>query len=148
MHLQGTIYYPEDNFFYHYDQINYTGCADQWPDGVHSDPRRSEATEFTAVYASTDRGLSWAIWGDLGVWSSESDIASLGGRNLIAATRHQTVNASDSPTWLSLGSAVGPQYQATGVTFSSDEVRRTPAQQSSCRAALIWALRTSAGCRG
>ena len=55
-------------------------------------------------------------------WSSESDLVSLGGGRLLAVTRYQTRNCSDSPTFhaTTIGRATGPHYQGTAILTSDD----------------------------
>ena len=80
-----------------------------------------ETLERAVVYASTDRGRSFHVRGSLMEWSSESDLLPLGGGRLLAVTRYQTRNCSDSPTEFAkdIGRAIGPHYQVDfhGVPF-------------------------------
>ena len=81
-----------------------------------------ETLTYPVVYVSTDRGRTFAPRGQLIEWGSESDILPLGAGNLLAVTRYQTRNCSDSPTFhsSSIGRATGPHYQGTAVLRSSD----------------------------
>ena len=97
----GTIFYTTGNF-------------DKVP------PR--ETLTYPVVYASTDHGHTFKPRGQLIEWGSESDLLALGGGKLLAVTRYQTRNCSDSPTFnsSSIGRATGPHYQGTAVLRSSD----------------------------
>ena len=66
-------------------------------------------------------------WGSRSLmeWSSASDLVALGGGRLIAVTRYQTRNSSQSPTFNAptIGRATGPRYQGTAVLTSTDSGR-------------------------
>ena len=98
---EGTIFYTTGNF-------------DRIPP--------HETTTHPVVYVSTDRGRTFAPRGQLLEWGSESDLLPLGAGELLAVTRYQTRNCSDSPTFRSssIGRATGPHYQGTAVLRSSD----------------------------
>ena len=124
---QGTIFYIAGNF-------------DKVP------PR--ETRTYPVVYVSTDRGHTFAPRGQLIEWGSESDMVPLGGGELLAVTRYQTRNCSDSPTFhsSSIGRATGPHYQGTAVVRSSDNGASTFTRALSLalpltRLAALWGRR-------
>ena len=122
---QGTIFYIAGNF-------------DKVP------PR--ETRTYPVVYVSTDRGHTFAPRGQLIEWGSESDMVPLGGGQLLAVTRYQTRNCSDSPTFhsSSIGRATGPHYQGTAIVRSSDNGAST----SACAFSLALLLTRSCGSLG
>ena len=87
-------------------------------------PAESEAQAI--IYASTDKGRSFAPRGSLGMWTSESDVLERQSQpgHLVGVTRLQTKNSSDSPANNSpMGQAIGPRYQATALVTSRDAGR-------------------------
>ena len=113
---EGTIFYTTGNF-------------DKVP------PK--ETLTYPVVYVSTDRGRTFKPRGQLIEWGSESDMVALGGGSLLAVTRYQTRNCSDSPTFnsSSIGRATGPHYQGTAVLRSSDNGASTSSALLFCSGA-------------
>jgi hypothetical protein len=99
------------------------------PDSFHScGLTASNSVRLTACGAAPPRargvhsGRTFHPRGSLMGWSSESDLVCLGGGKLLAVTRYQTNNCSDSPTFHAptIGRATGPRYQGTAVLTSDD----------------------------
>ena len=75
----------------------------------------------TTIFASVDNGWSFVARGNLPRWTIESDLLPLDDGVIIAVSRYQTKNATLTPTVrASLGHAVGPRYQNTLLSKSTD----------------------------